>query len=462
MTFKVVNGSWNDETLGDQFDITLKGLEGDELKLSAEQIPAAGSKPSDGYKEGSWDTTPKADTVITEDTTYTYTYAKMDEAVVTTPPEAKTDLTYTGSEQELVTSGKASDGEMQYAIGTDDQTVPTSGWGTTIPTGTEAGTYYVWYKAAGDESHTDSEPKCLTVTISEKGEATVTTPPEAKTDLTYTGTEQELVTGGKASDGEMQYAIGTDDQTVPTSGWGTTIPTGTEAGTYYVWYKAAGDESHTDSEPKCLTVTISESPTELTVQLDNLKQDASRGVPPEIKDLELEVSITIKSDTAEAKTVKPVKLKVSGGDITIKEPVVFDKAIEDLGPGKQTVIVEVTPKTVYKQGEIYSGDEPVEGPVEWKYDISGKGEINIVDGEPVVRIYLIWDNGSIPVEEIKVYALPEDEIGAYRLNDDGTKEYLLFHTYDICMNWLGSDDLCRGYERCFHKENAYVNPFVKP
>ena len=270
------------------------------------------------------------------------------------------------------------------------------------------------------------------------------------------------MTGGKASDGEMQYAIGTDDQTVPTSGWGTTIPTGTEAGTYYVWYKAAGDESHTDSEPKCLTVTISESPTELTVQLDNLKQDASRGVPPEIKDLELEVSITIKSDTAEAKTVKPVKLKVSGGDITIKEPVVFDKAIEDLGPGKQTVIVEVTPKTVYKQGEIYSGDEPVEGPVEWKYDISGKGEINIVDGEPVVRIYLIWDNGSIPVEEIKVYALPEDEIGAYRLNDDGTKEYLLFHTYDICMNWLGSDDLCRGYERCFHKENAYVNPFVKP
>ena len=48
-------------------------------------------------------------------------------------------------------------------------------------------------------------------------------------------------------------------------------------------------------------------------------------------------------------------------------------------------------------------------------------------------------------------ALPEDEIGAYALRQDGTKEYLLFQTYDICMMYLGSDELCRGPERCFHK-----------
>ena len=28
------------------------------------------------------------------------------------------------------------------------------------------------------------------------------------------------------------------------------------------------------------------------------------------------------------------------------------------------------------------------------------------------------------------------------------------------MQWLGSDALCSGYERCFHKGNAYENPFV--
>ena len=114
-----------------------------------------------------------------------------------------------------------------------------------------------------------------------------------------------------------------------------------------------------------------------------------------------------------------------------------------------------------KDADIYSADGPIEGAVKWKYALSAKGEINEIDGKPVVRVWLFWDNGSLP-ETIRVVALPEDEIGAYKLNADGTKEYLLFHTYDICMQWLGSDELCRGYERCFHKESPYVNPFVKP
>ena len=48
--------------------------------------------------------------------------------------------------------------------------------------------------------------------------------------------------------------------------------------------------------------------------------------------------------------------------------------------------------------------------------------------------------------------LPEDEIGAYTLLEDGTKEYLLFHTYDICMAWLANDALCAGPEKCYHKD----------
>jgi hypothetical protein len=51
-----------------------------------------------------------------------------------------------------------------------------------------------------------------------------------------------------------------------------------------------------------------------------------------------------------------------------------------------------------------------------------------------------------------VYFLPEDEIGAYALRADGSKEYLLFHTLDICMAWLGREDLCDGPEHCFHKD----------
>ena len=105
-----------------------------------------------------------------------------------------------------------------------------------------------------------------TITVSdavEKTAATVTKAPAAKT-LTYTGSAQELVTAGTATGGTMQYALGTDATTAPANNLYTTfIPTATNAGTYYVWYKAVGDDAHSDSNPAVVTVTISEeSPAE--------------------------------------------------------------------------------------------------------------------------------------------------------------------------------------------------------
>ena len=141
VTFKVVNGSWNDETTTDKTvthkTVTLTGYEGDTLKLAASQIPAVGGKPGTNYKAGSWDVTPSTETAITEATTYTYTYAEKEAAVVTKVPTAKT-LTYNGSAQALVTAGEATGGEMQYALGTE--TEATQPYTTSIPTATEAGT----------------------------------------------------------------------------------------------------------------------------------------------------------------------------------------------------------------------------------------------------------------------------------------------------------------------------------
>ena len=78
VTFKVVNGSWEDGTTADR-TLVLTGHEGNMLKLSADQIPAAGNHPKDtNYMAGSWDTVPNTETAITEDVTYTYTYAKKD------------------------------------------------------------------------------------------------------------------------------------------------------------------------------------------------------------------------------------------------------------------------------------------------------------------------------------------------------------------------------------------------
>jgi len=90
-----------------------------------------------------------------------------------------------------------------------------------------------------------------------KSAATVTTHPTAKT-LTYTGSPQTLVNAGSASGGTMQYTLGTSSSISPESSMFTPdIPQGKDAETYYVWYMAKGDNTHTDSDPKCVTVTIS-------------------------------------------------------------------------------------------------------------------------------------------------------------------------------------------------------------
>lgn len=86
VTFKVVNGSWDDGTAADK-TVTLTGFEGDTLKLTADRIPAVGSKPGEGYQSGSWDADPTAET--TKDT-YTYTYAQAGDTVT---PEQTTEKT---------------------------------------------------------------------------------------------------------------------------------------------------------------------------------------------------------------------------------------------------------------------------------------------------------------------------------------------------------------------------------
>ena len=156
VTYKVVNGTWSD---GTTTDITEDVASGEKPA----KVPT-GMKPAEGYTGGAWDKDPTAAT-ITEATTFTYTFDAESAAVVKEAPKAKDDLTYTGSPQELVTGGTAEGGTMQYAIGTSATTPPTEGWSTAIPTGTEAGTYYVWYKVKGDKDHKDSAPACVTVII---------------------------------------------------------------------------------------------------------------------------------------------------------------------------------------------------------------------------------------------------------------------------------------------------------
>lgn len=87
--------------------------------------------------------------------------------------------------------------------------------------------------------------------------STVTTAPKARS-LTYDRTSQALVTAGEAQDGTIKYALGANSNLSPDPEyWSTDIPTATDAGTYYVWYRSFGNTGCLDSNPICLTVEIS-------------------------------------------------------------------------------------------------------------------------------------------------------------------------------------------------------------
>lgn len=250
-------------------------------------------------------------------------------------------LTYTGSAQALVKGG---DTNTLYSASRDGV------YSSTVPTGTNAGTYTIWYKAQGDVNHNDSEPQSISVTISPRtltvdasnvelsgndlktdtsgtgkvyyyeydgtektptvvikdgsavipaseytvtysnnknaGDATVTitdneggnyaisvtstvsfeirktaavlTGAPQDRNLTYNGAAQQLVTVGTATGGHIEYALTSAPagEPAPDNTFSTSIPTGTNAGTYTVDYQVVGDGSYSNGPTGSVTVTI--------------------------------------------------------------------------------------------------------------------------------------------------------------------------------------------------------------
>ena len=228
-----------------------------------------------------------------------------------TAPIAKT-LTYNGQAQALVTPGTAKGGTLVYSL-------DGSSYSDKVPTGTDAMAYIVWYKVQGDSNHLDTEAVELAVSMAQKdiskaiitlgaglvfngkeqtqtiasvtvdglpvtyevtgntgtekgtytltvtgtgdftgtataqfkiaaAAASVVNAPTAKT-LTYNGQAQALITPGTAKGGTMVYSL--DGRSFSGK-----VPTGTDAGTYTVWYKVQGDDNHSDTETWKLTVTV--------------------------------------------------------------------------------------------------------------------------------------------------------------------------------------------------------------
>ena len=123
-------------------------------------------------------------------------------------------------------------------------------WSGSIPTGTDAGSYTVYYKVVGNHNYTDVDVQSVDVTI-DKATPDVTAP-TAIAGLTYTGSAQTLITAGSAIGGTMLYSPDNEN-------WSTNIPTGTAADTYTVYYRIVGDRNYKDVAAASVTVNISKA-----------------------------------------------------------------------------------------------------------------------------------------------------------------------------------------------------------
>ena len=185
-----------------------------------------------------------------------------------TAPTAKT-MTYTGSSQTLVNTGSVSaGGTMEYALGTSDSSAPTSGWSTTAPTGTDAGTYYVWWRINEASGYNAVAATCLTSTISQATNSW-TTSAVKQDNWTYSNSNSNkslFKTVPVAKFGSVQYSYKKDNGNY--GNYATTVPSVKDAGTYTVRYKVDGTNNYTALSGE-ISVTVSKAGITPGVSIDN-------------------------------------------------------------------------------------------------------------------------------------------------------------------------------------------------
>ena len=177
-------------------------------------------------------------------------YIQAAAAEITVAPNGLGEKTYNGSLQELCSSGSAvisgttTPATIKYSL---NKTGPYS---TAIPTIAEPGTYSVWYKIDPTENYGGIAPQMVeNPTIIKMASTPAPTAPTANS-LTYNEKPQALVTEGVTTVGKMVYSLS------QTGVYTTDVPTGTNAGTYKVWWKVDGGGKYEDTTPQSIDVTI--------------------------------------------------------------------------------------------------------------------------------------------------------------------------------------------------------------
>ena len=160
---------------------------------------------------------------------------------ITLKPHAR-DLTYTGNNQTLITSGLSLTGDIRYKLGEDGE------YSYGLPKATNAGTYTVYYYSEGSGNYEPTAEESLVAEI-KKAKAEIDLHPHAL-GIICDGEMHDLLIEGETSDGYFVYRFEDTE-------WSREIPQASEVGFYVVYYKVVGDDNHTDSNEYVLTSVIS-------------------------------------------------------------------------------------------------------------------------------------------------------------------------------------------------------------
>ena len=134
-------------------------------------IPTAGQKPSDNsYKPGSWDSEPKATTVIEEDTVFTYTYSPKDRHTVTFKTGGGTAIpSVTVIDGEPVAVPQDPERKSYFFAGWFADEALTKPFDFSAGITTDTVVYAAWeeviYTATGDSTFTEGAPRDLVITV---------------------------------------------------------------------------------------------------------------------------------------------------------------------------------------------------------------------------------------------------------------------------------------------------------
>lgn len=126
-------------------------------------------------------------------------------------------------------SSNPGNGNVTYYYSTSATASDGTEWTIDIGKTLAVGTYYMYAVIDATDLYNSCTTSTTQFQVTEASAGIV--PPTAK-DLTYTGEPQELVTAGSIEGGTMVYSLSEKGE------YSETIPTGTDAGYYTVWYKA--------------------------------------------------------------------------------------------------------------------------------------------------------------------------------------------------------------------------------